>query len=163
MDFTIRLVHTSGGPITLSDEVCAQLCEMGTELIEMETFLAKFTWENTAKPNIPITMDDLLTEGQYAAGEGLVIMEQISTGKVLGFFKFVPSGTTAEIYYFVIHKDHRAGGLGNALIEQGKQYLRMLQFSEIMLYYKQENTAAVKFWDKNGFPPAIIVGGCKLF
>jgi len=162
MDYSFKFVHNSGGPITLSEEVCSQLCQMSTELVVLERELSDFKWENCNEPTLPIKMDELMSEGQYEGGEGLVIMEELNTNKVLGFFKFVPGETTVTIFYFVIDKDHRGSGLGTALIEEGKRYLKTLGFEEILLYYKKKNLPGVEKKKKNGFPPVVIMGSCKL-
>jgi ribosomal protein S18 acetylase RimI-like enzyme len=69
----------------------------------------------------------------------------------------VEGDTVANIEDFVVHPDHRGGGIGRMLMNSAFQYIRNKGISRVTLLTDADNERAIRFYRDNGFEQSKMV------
>ncbi len=72
-------------------------------------------------------------------------------GKIIGFLSLVDRGDEAQLRYFIIEKDYRGIGLGNALMGRFMSFLNEKGYNSAYLLTANDLPAAARLYLKNGF------------
>jgi mycothiol synthase len=80
-------------------------------------------------------------------------------GELIGFHwtkvHDTPGGPLGEVYVVGVRPDAAGGGLGRALTLAGLHHLRERGITQVMLYVDDDNTAAVRMYERLGFTRAV--------
>src|SRR5205807_8529636 len=98
------------------------------------------------------TMADLLAREQEPWFDPAGILLADRDGTLLGFhWTKVHTADLGEVYILGISPDAQGLGLGAALLERGLAYLAGRGCRTVLLYVDDDNTAAMRLYEHNGF------------
>lgn len=72
-------------------------------------------------------------------------------GKRIGFLSLIERGTAAQLRFFFMNKNYRGIGLGNHLMREFIEFLKVKKYKSCYLWTTTEQLAAAALYKKNGF------------
>ena len=117
------------------------------------------SWKHAYKGIIPQEYLDGIPRGRWAKSitrEGMKNLVMTENGVFIGTAGFCRSrwekyGDFGEIVSIYLLPEHTCKGKGSQLLRRCIEELKKLGYTELLLWVLEENTAARKFYEKNGF------------
>lgn len=95
--------------------------------------------------------DPLADFDRAIAGSTSVILGVIQNGALVGTVMVGEDGHRGWVYYLAVADDVRYRGLGSQLMSAAEHWLRSRGVSRLNLMVRQENKAAVAFYEARGY------------
>lgn len=83
-------------------------------------------------------------------GGEFIVLEQLSSGKIIGTSWMTRDGRRVYLHHFCIHPDFRSIGLGTLLGEESLKFIKKWG-EQVKLEVYKENKAAKRLYEKLGF------------
>jgi ribosomal protein S18 acetylase RimI-like enzyme len=107
-------------------------------------------WIETDMGNPARGDDEKTIERTIALGGRLLVLEEISTGKICGTSWMTFDGRRIHLHHFGIAPDYQGNGLANILLEESLKFVRTKNY-QVKLEVHTTNAKAVNLYKKYGF------------